>query len=172
PTNPYTVNTFDEHLDMVMVCHHLNPRVPEDIAFADLIAELANKIGLHLERVSDVLVAFPFDMGNGRKQKTWVRPMGQDDRNNLIISISSPALSLKLYPDHMLDQDVANQLLQENADFPHGGWAIETIGDESFLVARATQIATTMDPEELITAIKAVTFLADEFEKGEGLDQF
>jgi len=35
PTNPYTVNTFDEHLDMVMVCHHLNPRVPEDIAFAD-----------------------------------------------------------------------------------------------------------------------------------------
>ena len=35
PTNPYTVNTFDEHLDMVMVCHHLNHRVPEDIAFAD-----------------------------------------------------------------------------------------------------------------------------------------
>lgn len=35
PTNPYTVNTFDEHLDMVMVCHHLNPKVPEDIAFAD-----------------------------------------------------------------------------------------------------------------------------------------
>ncbi|WP_036479176.1 urease subunit alpha [Myxosarcina sp. GI1] len=35
PTNPYTVNTFDEHLDMVMVCHHLNPRVPEDIAFAE-----------------------------------------------------------------------------------------------------------------------------------------
>ena len=35
PTNPYTRNTFDEHLDMVMVCHHLNPRVPEDIAFAE-----------------------------------------------------------------------------------------------------------------------------------------
>jgi len=35
PTNPYTRNTFDEHLDMVMVCHHLNPRVPEDVAFAD-----------------------------------------------------------------------------------------------------------------------------------------
>ena len=29
------VNTFDEHLDMVMVCHHLNPRVPEDVAFAE-----------------------------------------------------------------------------------------------------------------------------------------
>ncbi|CAN5777086.1 urease subunit alpha [soil metagenome] len=35
PTNPYTVNTFNEHLDMVMVCHHLNPRVPEDVAFAE-----------------------------------------------------------------------------------------------------------------------------------------
>ena len=32
---PYTVNTIDEHLDMLMVCHHLNPYVPEDIAFAD-----------------------------------------------------------------------------------------------------------------------------------------
>ena len=35
PTRPYTVNTLDEHLDMLMVCHHLNPRVPEDIAFAE-----------------------------------------------------------------------------------------------------------------------------------------
>ena len=35
PTNPFTVNTFDEHLDMTMVCHHLNPRVPEDVAFAE-----------------------------------------------------------------------------------------------------------------------------------------
>jgi urease subunit alpha len=35
PTNPYTVNTFDEHLDMVMVCHHLSPRIPEDVAFAE-----------------------------------------------------------------------------------------------------------------------------------------
>ena len=35
PTNPYPVNTFDEHLDMIMVCHHLNPAVPEDVAFAE-----------------------------------------------------------------------------------------------------------------------------------------
>jgi len=32
---PYTENTFEEHLDMVMVCHHLNPDVPEDVAFAE-----------------------------------------------------------------------------------------------------------------------------------------
>ena len=35
PTRPYTVNTVDEHLDMLMVCHHLNPAVPEDVAFAE-----------------------------------------------------------------------------------------------------------------------------------------
>ena len=35
PTRPYTINTIDEHLDMLMVCHHLNPSIPEDIAFAD-----------------------------------------------------------------------------------------------------------------------------------------
>jgi urease subunit alpha len=35
PTRPYTINTVEEHLDMLMVCHHLNPRVPEDVAFAD-----------------------------------------------------------------------------------------------------------------------------------------
>lgn len=35
PTRPYTVNTIDEHLDMLMVCHHLDPSIPEDVAFAD-----------------------------------------------------------------------------------------------------------------------------------------
>jgi urease subunit alpha len=35
PTRPYTVNTVAEHLDMLMVCHHLSPRIPEDIAFAE-----------------------------------------------------------------------------------------------------------------------------------------
>jgi urease subunit alpha len=35
PTRPYTINTVAEHLDMLMVCHHLNPRISEDIAFAE-----------------------------------------------------------------------------------------------------------------------------------------
>jgi len=35
PTRPFTVNTIDEHLDMLMVCHHLDSRIPEDVAFAD-----------------------------------------------------------------------------------------------------------------------------------------
>lgn len=35
PTRPFTVNTIDEHLDMLMVCHHLDPSIPEDLAFAE-----------------------------------------------------------------------------------------------------------------------------------------
>jgi urease subunit alpha len=35
PTRPFTVNTIDEHLDMLMVCHHLDPKIPEDVAFAE-----------------------------------------------------------------------------------------------------------------------------------------
>ena len=35
PTRPYTINTIDEHLDMLMVCHHLDPNLPEDVAFAE-----------------------------------------------------------------------------------------------------------------------------------------
>ncbi len=35
PTRPYTINTLDEHLDMLMVCHHLDPSIPEDLAFAE-----------------------------------------------------------------------------------------------------------------------------------------
>ncbi len=35
PTRPFTINTVDEHLDMLMVCHHLDPSIPEDVAFAE-----------------------------------------------------------------------------------------------------------------------------------------
>src|SRR5262249_61497877 len=35
PTRPFTRNTIDEHLDMLMVCHHLDPSIPEDLAFAE-----------------------------------------------------------------------------------------------------------------------------------------
>jgi urease subunit alpha len=35
PTRPFTVNTVDEHLDMLMVCHHLDSKIPEDVAFAE-----------------------------------------------------------------------------------------------------------------------------------------
>ena len=41
PTRPYTVNTIDEHLDMLMVCHHLDAGIAEDVAFAESRASAA-----------------------------------------------------------------------------------------------------------------------------------
>ena len=40
PTRPYTHNTVAEHLDMLMVCHHLDPSIPEDVAFAYALNDL------------------------------------------------------------------------------------------------------------------------------------
>ena len=45
PTRPYTVNTIEEHLDMLMVCHHLDKSIPEDVAFAN-----ATSSGIDLSR--------------------------------------------------------------------------------------------------------------------------
>jgi urease alpha subunit len=45
PTRPYTVNTVDEHLDMLMVCHHLDPGIAEDVAFAGIAHPPGNHCG-------------------------------------------------------------------------------------------------------------------------------
>ena len=69
PTRPYTVNTLEEHLDMLMVCHHLNPHVPEDVAFADSRIRpqtiMAEDILHDLGAIFDHRLRFPGD-GAGR----------------------------------------------------------------------------------------------------------
>ncbi len=72
PTNPFTVNTFDEHLDMVMVCHHLNPRVPEDVAFAE------SRIRRETIAAEDVL----HDLGAISALGSDSQGMGQDRRDD------------------------------------------------------------------------------------------
>ncbi len=66
PTLPHTVNTVAEHLDMLMVCHHLKPQVPEDLAFAE------SRIRATTIAAEDVLR----DLGRGRSRppmrRRWV----------------------------------------------------------------------------------------------------
>ena len=76
PTNPYTLNTFDEHLDMVMVCHHLNPRVPEDVAFAE------SRIRRETIAAEDVLHDLRRDLGD-RLGLAGHGPDRRDDRAHL-----------------------------------------------------------------------------------------
>ena len=76
PSMPYTVNTFDEHLDMVMVCHHLNPDVPEDVAFAESRVR-AETIGaedvLHDEGAISMMTSDSMAMGRMAEvvSRTW-----------------------------------------------------------------------------------------------------
>ncbi|WP_114377530.1 urease subunit alpha [Elioraea thermophila] len=74
PTRPFTVNTIDEHLDMLMVCHHLDPSIPEDVAFAEsrirretIAAEdILHDIGAFSIMASD-------SQAMGRVGEVWIR---------------------------------------------------------------------------------------------------
>jgi urease subunit alpha len=89
PTRPYTVNTIDEHLDMLMVCHHLNKSVPEDVAFADsrirpetIAAEdILHDMGVFsmmssdsqaMGRVSEVILRTWQTADKMKKQRSWL----------------------------------------------------------------------------------------------------
>ena len=98
PTRPYTVNTIDEHLDMLMVCHHLNKSVPEDVAFADsrirpetIAAEdILHDMGVFsmmssdsqaMGRVGEVIVRTWQTADKMKKQRGWL-PEDQDKGND------------------------------------------------------------------------------------------
>lgn len=81
PTRPYTVNTIDEHLDMMIVCHHLNAKVPEDVAFAE------SRIRAETIAAEDVLQDWGvFSMYSsdsqamGRVGENWVRLIQTADK--------------------------------------------------------------------------------------------
>ncbi len=80
PTNPFTVNTFDEHLDMVMVCHHLNPAVPEDVAFAE------SRIRRETIAAEDVLHDLGAISALGSDSQGMGR-IGEDDRAHLAAGV-------------------------------------------------------------------------------------
>ena len=83
PTRPYTINTLDEHLDMLMVCHHLDAKIAEDVAFAESRIRretIAAEDILHdLGRVVDVLERFAGDGPGGRSHHPHVADRAQNE---------------------------------------------------------------------------------------------
>ena len=83
PTRPYTVNTIDEHLDMLMVCHHLDKSVPEDVAFADSRIRpetIAAEDILHdMGRVAEVITRTWQTADKMKKQRGFLE---EDKKNN------------------------------------------------------------------------------------------
>lgn len=92
PTMPFTINTMDEHLDMLMVCHHLNPRVPEDIAFAE------SRIRRETIAAEDIL----HDMGAISIMSSDSQAMGRV--GEVIIRSWQTAHKMKLQRGHLSEQ--------------------------------------------------------------------
>jgi len=100
PTRPYTLNTLDEHLDMLMVCHHLDPAIPEDVAFAEsrirretIAAEdILHDLGAFsmissdsqaMGRVGEVILR-TWQTGHKMKmQRGWLAPSGDYEANEV-----------------------------------------------------------------------------------------
>jgi urease subunit alpha len=71
PTRPYTVNTLDEHLDMLMVCHHLDPRIAEDVAFAE---SRIRRETIAAEDILHDLGAFSMMSSDSQAMGRWAKP--------------------------------------------------------------------------------------------------
>lgn len=104
PTMPFTVNTMDEHLDMLMVCHHLNPRVPEDIAFAE------SRIRRETIAAEDIL----HDMGAISIMSSDSQAMGRV--GEVIIRTWQTAHKMKVQRGH-LSQTAAEKMSGANDNF-------------------------------------------------------
>jgi urease subunit alpha len=91
PTMPFTVNTIDEHLDMLMVCHHLNKRIPEDIAFAE------SRIRRETVAAEDVL----HDLGAISMMSSDSQAMGRV--GEVIIRTWQTAHKMKVQRGHLAD---------------------------------------------------------------------
>ncbi|HEX6950367.1 MAG TPA: urease subunit alpha, partial [Nitrospira sp.] len=94
PTMPFTVNTLDEHLDMLIVCHHLNKRVPEDVAFAE------SRIRRETIAAEDVL----HDMGAISMMSSDTQAMGRI--GELIIRTWQTAHKMKLQRGHLTERGI------------------------------------------------------------------
>jgi urease subunit alpha len=94
PTMPFTINTLDEHLDMLMVCHHLNKKVPEDIAFAE------SRIRRETIAAEDIL----HDLGAISMMSSDTQAMGRI--GELIIRTWQTAHKMKLQRGHLSERGI------------------------------------------------------------------
>jgi hypothetical protein len=133
------------------------------IDFTDWITALAGASGFRIQPLGENLVATRCNLSGERKQVVWIRLLGTDTYRNSVVVISSPAL--KIGSGHLLERKLANALLRQNAGVFHGGWAIETVEGDDYLIMHDTQIAETVDAEELAASILSVATMADTMEK-------
>lgn len=140
------------------------------MGFDEFVEKIVKKAGMTIEQRTENYVTIVGAVSDQRKQRVWIRSLGLDYKNRLIIGVMSPAMVLVAGQE--LAKGIANSLLRENSRIIHGGWAIESTQEGDYLIVRDTLIANTTEPAELEASMKAVAIVADEMEKRMQQDVF
>jgi urease subunit alpha len=165
PTLPYTRNTIEEHLDMLMVCHHLNPDIPEDVAFADsriraetIAAEdVLQDMGIFaitssdsqaMGRVGEVITRTWQVADKMKKQRGVLRPSQRDNPAGQHGSVDSDNFRLKRYvAKYTINPAIAHGMADSIGSVEEGKFADLVLWDPAFfgvkpdLVLKGGQIA-------------------------------
>ena len=132
PTRPYTVNTVDEHLDMLMVCHHLDPNIPEDVAFAEsrirketIAAEdILHDLGAFsiiasdsqaMGRVGEVLIR-TWQTADKMKRQRGRLPQEQGDNDNFRVKRYIAKYTINPAIAHGMDHEIGSVEVGKRAD--------------------------------------------------------
>ena len=160
PTMPYTVNTIDEHLDMLMVCHHLDPAIAEDLAFAesrirretiaaeDILHDLGaiammSSDSQAMGRVSEVITRTWQTAHKMKLQRGWLAPEAAAKKLAVAIDLESrnDNYRVKRYiAKYTINPAIANGVSHEVGSLEEGKWADIVLWRPAFFGVKPSMI--------------------------------
>ncbi len=166
PTRPYTRNTLDEHLDMLMVCHHLSPSIPEDVAFAEsrirketIAAEdILHDIGAFsiissdsqaMGRVGEVLIR-TLQTAHKMKQQRGRLPEERGDNDNFRVRRYMAKVTINPAIAHGLSKEIGSVEVGKRADLVLWNPAFFGVKPEMVLIGGTIAAAPMGDPNASI----------------------
>src|SRR4029079_8971724 len=166
PTRPYTKNTLDEHLDMLMVCHHLSPSIPEDVAFAEsrirketIAAEdILHDIGAFsiissdsqaMGRVGEIIIR-TFQTAHKMKQQRGRLPEEKGDNDNFRVRRYVAKVTINPAIAHGLSTEIGSIEVGKRADMVLWNPAFFGVKPEMVLLGGSIAAAPMGDPNASI----------------------
>ena len=160
PTMPYTVNTIDEHLDMLMVCHHLDPAIAEDLAFAesrirretiaaeDILHDLGaismmSSDSQAMGRVGEVITRTWQTAHKMKVQRGWLAPEATTKKSTVTVDAESrnDNFRVKRYiAKYTINPAIANGVSHEVGSLEEGKWADIVIWRPAFFGVKPSMI--------------------------------
>ena len=160
PTMPYTVNTIDEHLDMLMVCHHLDPAIAEDLAFAesrirretiaaeDILHDLGaismmSSDSQAMGRVGEVITRTWQTAHKMKVQRGWLAPEATTEKSTVTVDAESrnDNFRVKRYiAKYTINPAIANGVSHEVGSLEEGKWADIVIWRPAFFGVKPSMI--------------------------------